>query len=310
MNINLNEFVKQLYQQANEKDLLIEIGIKNFLAYQKINKRPGTYRYYKELYKSILAYFELVNINYFSQLTNEVLINYMYYLQSIKNKPVTINKKITGIKTLINYLEDLDLINHIEFKVKKLKEIKPKIETVDLDNLQKVISHLRNHHTVQHQLIIELMLQTGVRRTELLNITRENINLNENTIFLERTKTGNTRNIYFDNLIKELIIKELKNKPKSKYLFVTIEGKQLTTSAIDSLFNRIKKELNLEKLSPHLLRHTYATTIMEETHDIEQVRILLGHTTYEMTKRYLHLKESTTKTNSLKCNPLTKIKRE
>ena len=73
---------------------------------------------------------------------------------------------------------------------------------------------------------------------------------------------------------------------------------------------RIKKELNVETLSPHLLRHTYATMIMEETHDIEQVRILLGHTTYEMTKRYLHLKESTTKSSSLKCNPLSKIKRE
>ena len=73
---------------------------------------------------------------------------------------------------------------------------------------------------------------------------------------------------------------------------------------------RIKKELNVETLSPHLLRHTYATMLMEETHDIEQVRILLGHTTYEMTKRYLHLKETTTKSSSLNCNPSNKIKRE
>ena len=102
----------------------------------------------------------------------------------------------------------------------------------------------------------------------------------------------------------------MNSKPNSKYLFVTLEGKQLTTAAIQSLFMRIKKELNVETLSPHLLRHTYATMLMEETHDIEQVRILLGHTTYEMTKRYLHLKETTTKSSSLNCNPSNKIKRE
>lgn len=310
MNINLNEFVTKLYQQYEQKDLEIEVGITHFLSYQKVNKRPGTYRYYTELFKSIRDYFELANINYFSQLNNQVLINFMNHLQAKNNKPATINKRIGGIKTLVSYLEDLELINHIDFKVRKLKEVKPKIETVNLNDLQKLIIHLRDHHTVQHQLIVELMLQTGVRRTELLNITRDNINLEENTIFLERTKSGNTRNIYFDNLIKELIIKEINDKPKSKYLFVTSEGSQLTYSAIQSLFYRIKKELNLEKLSPHLLRHTFGTTIMEETHDIEQVRILLGHTTYEMTKRYLHLKESTTKLSSLNCNPLTKIKRE
>lgn len=310
MNINLNEFVKQLYQQANEKDLLISIGIENFLTYSKLNKRPGTYRYYKEMFKGIIEYFDAMNINYFSQLTNEVIVNYMNYLHKINNKPVTINKKITGIKTLLNYLEDIEMINHIEIKIKKLKEIKPKIQTVDLETLQLVINHLRDHHSKQHQLIFELMLQTGVRRTELLNIERHNINLEENTIYLERTKSGNSRNLYFDNLIKELIEYEIKSKPNNKFLFITHEGKQLTTSAIDSMFNRIKKELSILTLSPHLLRHTFGTILMEETKDIETVRILLGHTSYEMTKRYLHLKESTTKENSLKGNPLTKIKRE
>ena len=310
MNINLNEFVKQLYNQANEKDLEIQIGINHFLAHAKYNKRPGTFRYYNELFKAITEYFDLVNINYFSQLSTETLINFSYHLKNKGNKPATINKKIGGIKTLVSYLEDLELINHIDFKFKKLKETKPKIETIDLDILQLVIETLRHHHSAQHQLIIELMLQTGVRRTEMLNIERKNINLNENTIYLEKTKSGNPRNLYFDNLIKELIEYEIKNKPNSKFLFITNDGTQLTTSAVDSLFKRIKKELNLEKLSPHLLRHTFGTMIMEETHDIEQTRILLGHTTYELTKRYLHLKETTTKTNSLRCNPLSKIKRD
>lgn len=310
MNINLNEFVQKLYQQANEKDLMIEIGINHFLSYVKMNKRDGTYRYYRETFKAITNYFDVIGISYFSQLSTEVLINYTYYLQGIGNKPVSINKKIGAIKTLCKYIEDLELINHIEFKIRKLKEVTPKIETVDFETLQKVVTQLRKHHSNQHQLIFELMLSTGVRRTELLHIERKNINFNENYIYLERTKSGYPRFLYFDNIMAAMIKYELTHKPISNYLFVTSDGKQLTTSMIDSMFYRIKKELNLERLSPHLLRHTYATTIMKEKHDIEQVRVLLGHQTYEMSKRYLHLEESTTKQTSLNCNPLTKIKRE
>ena len=162
MNINLNEFVQKLYQQANEKDLMIEIGINHFLSYVKMNKRDGTYRYYRETFKAVTNYFDVIGISYFSQLSTEVLINYTYYLQGIGNKPVSINKKIGAIKTLCKYIEDLELINHIEFKIRKLKEVTPKIETVDFETLQKVVTQLRKHHSNQHQLIFELM-QGGCR---------------------------------------------------------------------------------------------------------------------------------------------------
>ena len=310
MNINLNEFVKQLYKQANEKDMLIEIGIKYFLEYTKANKRPATLYYYEVKMNQIMNYFDAINIHYFSQLNNEVLINYISYLQGINNKPVTINKMIGAIKTLINYLEDLELINPVNIKIKKLKETESKIETIDIKTLQLVIDELKAHHSKQHQLIFELFIGTGIRRTELIFIKRKNIDFNNNLIYLDRTKTGHSRYIYFDNLIKELILNEIKYKPNSEYLFVNPDGQQLSTSAIDSLFLRIKKELNIEVLSPHKLRHTYATMIMEKEKDIEQVRLLLGHTTYDMTKRYLHLSNEKLKETSLKSNPLNSLKRE
>ena len=310
MNINLNEFVKQLYQQANEKDLLIEIGIKHFMQYNKANKRPATCRYYDEKFKFILKYFDIMNIHYFSQISNDVLINFIEYLQTTKNGTTSINKYIGSIKTLIKYLEELELINPINIRVKKLKETQPKIQTIELETLQQIINQLRAHHSNQHQLIFELFIGTGIRRTELIYIKRCNIDFDKNSIYLERTKTGHTRYIYFDNLIKELILNEIKYKPNSEYLFVSHEGKQLSTSAIDSLFLRIKKELNILVLSPHKLRHTYATMIMQKERDIEQVRLLLGHTTYDMTKRYLHLSNEQLKETSLKSNPLNSLIRE
>lgn len=231
-------------------------------------------------------------------------------MQSINNKASTINKMIGAIKTLISYLEDLELINPVNIKIKKLKEEIPKIETIDIKTLQMVIDELKYHHSKQHQLIFQLFIGTGIRRTELIHIKRNNIDFINNSIYLERTKTGQTRFIYFDNLIKELILNEIKIKPKSEYLFVNHDGQQLTTSAIDSLFLRIKKELNILVLSPHKLRHTYATMIMQKEKDIEQVRLLLGHTTYDMTKRYLHLSNEQLKETSLNSNPLNSLNRK
>lgn len=309
MNINLNDFVKQLYKQANEKDLEIEIGMQHFLSYQKSNKRPATFKYYELKFNQILNYFDTVNVHNFSQINNEVLINYISYMQSINNKPATINKMIGAIKTLINYLEELEMIEHINIKIKKLKEQEPKIEIIDVETLQEVITYLNEHKPVQHRLVFQLMLATGIRRTELIFIKRCNIDLDNNSIYLERTKTGPTRYIYFDNLIKELIIHELTFKPTSKYLFVNDSGGQISTATIDSIFQRTKKELNINMLSPHKLRHTYATMIMQQEKDIEQVRLLLGHSTYNMTKRYLHLTNNQLKETSLKCNPLNALNR-
>lgn len=310
MNINLNDFVIQLYKQANEKDLLIEIGMNHFLEYEKLNKRDATYRYYKLKFNQILNYLNSINIHHFSQINNEVLLNYISYLQTRNNKASTINKMVGAIKTVIKYLEELELINPINIRIKKIKETIPKIQTIDIDTLQKVLNELTMHHSKQHQLIFQLFIGTGIRRTELVYIKRKNIDFGKNTIYLERTKTGPTRFIYFDNLIKELIIHEIKFKPTSEYLFVNHEGQQLSTSAIDSLFLRIKKELNIEVLSPHKLRHTYATMIMQKEKDIEQVRLLLGHSTYDMTKRYLHLSNEQLKETSLNSNPLNSLKRE
>ena len=307
MNINLNDFVKALYKEANEKDLLLEIGINHFLNFSKINKRPATVEFYERKFNQLIDYFHQRNIFYISQITNEVLITYITEQQHKGLKATSINKNVGAIKALINYLTENEMINPITIKVKKLKEIIPQIETIDLETIKEIILHLRKHHSIQHQLIFELIVATGIRRTELIFIKRNNINLDDNSIYLERTKNGHPRYIYFSNLIKELIVYEIKNKPTSEYLFVNHYGNQLTTSAIDSFFLRIKKELKIDILSPHKLRHTYATVLLEKEKDMEQIRLLLGHETYEMTKRYLHVNEKKLKETSLNLNPLAYI---
>ena len=70
--------------------------------------------------------------------------------------------------------------------------------------------------------------------------------------------------------------------------------------------SEIKNDLKIDKFSPHILRHTYATSILE-CGDIETVRLLLGHESYEMTKRYLHIKDKKLMNTSINYNPLANL---
>lgn len=302
MLINLNDFVKKLYQEQNEKDLLIINGIYYFLEYYKHNKRVATFNFYRNKLNLINEYLKSTNINYFSQLNDSVILNYISYMQKRNNKNSTINKNIGVLKTLISFLEKHDLIQSINFKVDKLKETNPNIKILDLSSIKLIVDYISKFSN-RKQLIFYLFASTGIRRTELVNIKKTNININNNSIYLEHTKSGHARFIYFSDMVKTFIIYELNRNIKSEYLFCEENGVRLSPSKIDNFFKKIKRDLNLKNFSPHILRHTYATAILKQT-DLETVRLLLGHQTYEMTKRYLHLENSKLKNDSILFNPL------
>jgi integrase/recombinase XerC len=226
-------------------------------------------------------------------------------MQERNNKNSTINKNIGVLKTLVSFLIKHDLIQSINFKVDKLKETSPNIKILDLECIKLIVNYIKKFSN-RKQLIFYLFASTGIRRTELVYIKKSNINLNNNSIYLEHTKSGHARFIYFSEMVKDFIINELNKHYKSDYLFCEENGYCLSTAKIDQFFKKIKNDLKLESFSPHILRHTYATAILKQT-DLETVRLLLGHQTYEMTKKYLHLENSKLKTNSILFNPLDSI---
>lgn len=302
MIIDLNDFVKELYKRNNEKDILIQNGIQYFLEYYKQNKRIATYLYYKGKLSMIQEFFGENDIQYFSQINDKLLMKYISILQAKNNKNTTINKYIGTIKTLISFLNKRELINPINIQIQKLNEIKPNINILDSKTIQQISEYMKTKDN-QKQVIFFLLAATGIRRTELVNIKRSNVDIENNSIYLEHTKNGHTRFIYFPNYLKELLKNELNKNIKSTYLFTEQNGSKISVYKVDHIFANIRNKLKIKKLSPHMLRHTYATALIE-SNDIETVRILLGHESYEMTKRYLHIKDKKIMETSLKYNPL------
>lgn len=306
--INTEELISFLLSKQDVKSINILEGFKIFQAHNKLYKRPATHDYYITNLKMIFAYFDWQKVYTTSQITKAVLDDYVNYRTSnYKVKNITINKELKSLYAMLNYLVKKGFINSF-LKVDFLPESPTKIETVDKADLKRILEYASTLCN-QSQLIIRLLISTGIRTTELTFITKENVDLDNSQIYLDHTKTGKPRYIFIpDEYTKKLIIQNIQENKKNNFLlFSSKDGSQLTANAIRVILKKIKRKLNIEVLSPHKLRHTYATNLVSEGADIESVRLLLGHSTYEMTKRYLHLSTSHIKSVNNQFNVLKMV---
>lgn len=309
MNTEFNNFLKKYMLEVKDADIEIENGIRIFLLHVKATKSPYTLKFYKHHLFSILDFFKMKGLKFFSNINSHALDEFVLFERDIVHvENSTINKRIGALKTCSSYLSSDEVGNIIlkPISYPKLKAKKPEIKIIENYELQLLLDYL-DKLTIKDRLIILLLIQTGIRRTELCMIHKKDIELKENRIYLLYTKTNNPRYIYFDEDTKIIISKYLKMN-NSIYLFSNDNLNPLDPNYVSRLFKKIKRELNIN-ISPHKLRHTYATQLLINGASMESVRLLLGHSSLEMTKRYLHLKQRTLKEISLELNPLPKYKK-
>lgn len=167
------------------------------------------------------------------------------------------------------------------------------------------------HKELHHQIVFRIILETGVRRTELINIKIKNININEKKIYLTHTKNHEHRYIFLSDKTRDLLERHINNtQPGIKYVFYNpTTQERMSQNFIDSFFIRTKKILNFEKLGSHLLRHTFCTYIAKakDVH-IQILQRLMGHKDIRMTLRYTHLANQDTLSDAASIyNPIAKL---
>lgn len=304
----MQELEKMLFDYFNKKDnkiISIENAYNLFITFNNEVKRKDTIRFYKEHFKPFLKYCEIIKIKNFNDINNEVLENYYIYLKGLGNSNNTINKRIGLIRNIYHFLLSQGYINKMDLIFKHFEEKEKPITTISESEIIELVKYATTKN-LQTKIIIFLLLETGLRRNELVNIKKSNVNLKDNKIFLEITKNKKTRYIFISDYLKELIKNQLKKRTKI-YLFETKDNKQLKADYITYMLFMAKKRLKIENLSPHKLRHTYATMMLKNGANIEEIRKLLGHTTYEMTRKYLDYIEEDLKKANEKFNPLAKL---
>lgn len=265
----------------------------NFLNYIK-NKNYSNYTinsYNKDL-DNFYVYLnqnntEIKKVNY------KFLRGYLTVLYDKKYSKKTIARNISTLKSFFKYLKKKNIIKSNPMNLIKTPKIDKKLpKFLNYDDLEKILSipDTTTFLGKRNALILELLYSTGVRVSELVNIKLNDIDLSEEKILI-LGKGNKERYVLFGRKAKEKILDYLKEKmDDSPYLIVNRYGNKISDRGIRKILDSIILEASLSyKISPHTLRHTFATHMLDSGADIEIVRELLGHESLSTTQIYTHV---------------------
>ena len=207
---------------------------------------------------------------------------------------VSINRKISSLRSYFKFLKRQGFISKDPAQSIKLLSTKKRLpsffsESVMNDLFSKV-KFSNDFEGTRDKLIIELFYQTGIRVSELVDLKLSQFNVLDRTL----TVFGKGRKERKIPLLKNTITCfndyfEHRKKIKSNYLFVTIKSKKAYTKLIYRVVNsNLAKVSTLTKRSPHVLRHTFATHLLNRGADINTIKELLGHKSLLSTQVYTH----------------------
>ena len=226
--------------------------------------------------------------------TSQDINKYIKYLFDQDFKSSSVNRKISSIKAYFIFLKKkkyIDVIPTEDMPIpKQNKNLPNSMSEKDVETLLSSINAKRDIE-IRDKAMVELLYATGVRVSELINIKFSNIDMNRNVIRV-LGKGSKERLITFGDQAHDAITKYLliRDKSQSKELFLSNRGKILSRV---SFWNRIKVYLtrcNLKSnISPHTLRHAFATHLLNRGADLRSVQMLLGHSDLSTTQIYTHI---------------------
>lgn len=259
--------------------MLLEEMKRKYLNNVQITLSDGTYRCYKCHLDYICNWLFSKKVFDDSQINIDVMSKFILSQHYVGVKNSTINKRIKPFKLMFKF----NNIDNEIFNVAKLKEDKTTFTALSKFELNTLVVYLnRSKMKLQNRLLIFLLVDTGMRVNELLNIKVQNINFSNNTILLETTKNKISRFVPFTDATAVLLKEYLFTCSASINLF------NLKYSTVRSLFVRIQKHLNFSKFHPHMLRHTLASKLHSNGVSVLIIKEIMGHTNVSTTERYIH----------------------
>ena len=230
--------------------------------------------------------------------------NYMDYLKYSKN---TISRKISAIRSFYKYLARNGYIAFNPFSLttgpKKDKLLPKFLYYNELEELFNACD-LSTFLGVRDRLILEMLYATGMRVGELETIKINDINFYDNSIKI-LGKGNKERIVYFGEYAREILDMYLEMRDdKCEYLLINNKKERLTARGVRYIINKVVDKASLNtKVSPHMLRHSFATHLLNEGCDLLSVQELLGHESLRATQVYTHVTNDRLKDVYLKAHP-------
>ena len=286
--------------------------IYDYMNYLSLERQlsPNTIDGYR---RDLEDFYKFVNKSY-RIIFKEDIIKYIEYLNK-KVGPKTINRHIVSIKNYFKYLERNDLIkNNPMSDITGLKTPKKMPRVLSVEEVDKLLDiELKDAYDYRNKAMLELMYSSGLRVSELLNLTINNIDFDMNLVRIfgkgskERivpiSEVATKYLFEYINLYRNTLIK---NKV-TDIIFLNSRGYKLSRQGFFKILRQIALEKGINReISPHVLRHSFATHLLNNGADLRSIQTMLGHENIETTQIYTHVSNNYVKQNYDEAHPRSK----
>jgi len=291
----------------------MEKQLKLFFDFLENEKKASnnTLQSYKRDIKQYENYLEQKQKGY-DEITAKEMKEYIEHLEEIGKKPSTISRNIASIRSFYQY----------EVKNKKLKE--DPTEGIQSPKVEKRVPSILTSNEVsllleqpkgtdlkgiRDKAMLEFAYATGMRVTEIISLNVEDINLEEGVVVCKNG--GKQRTIPLGNIslkaLKEYVTAArniLIKKDDTKALFVNINGTRLTRQGFWKIIKYYKEQAHISKdITPHVLRHSFATHLLQNGADLKSIQAMLGHSDILSTQVYMQFQDDSLKDIYRKAHP-------
>lgn len=275
--------------------------IREYIKHIKLERRYSNHTV--EAYQGDLIQFEYFLSDFFhSENINWQLVDkrhvrhFLGYLVSAGLKKISIARKLAALKSFFAFLTQQQILQLNPTRTLKTPKYEKKLpEFLSIQHLETLLDMppVQSFEGVRDRAILELFYAAGIRRAELLALKIKDLLLNEGLIRVvgkgEKERVVPIGSYAQVSLEKYLRVRSQYVKTKVENVFILKSGDEMYAMAIHRIINKyLQKVTDIKKKSPHILRHSFATHLMNQGADIRAVKDLLGHTNLSTTQIYTH----------------------
>lgn len=273
--------------------------VNSFLDYLNFEKKYSKHTitaYKNDLYSFQKFYEKEFNDSNISTVNYAQIRNWIVALVNLEVTNRTINRKISSLKSFYKFLqktkqlEESPLAKHSALKI--AKRIQVPFSEKEIENVINTEVDFNDFEAVRNKLIVELLYSTGMRRSELIHIKVVDIDFNGQTVKVLGKRNKERIIPLLNSVIKSLkdyLVLRSSIETNQSYLLLTKKGKKTYDTLVYRIINNYFSSVSSKvKKSPHVIRHSFATHLLNEGADLNSVKELLGHSSLASTQIYTH----------------------
>ena len=248
----------------------------------------------------------------YSKVTDEEIKTYIKYMQEIGKKPSTISRGLASIRSFYQYEVKNKKVENDPTEGIQSPKIEKRVPSVLTSNEVALLLEQPKDvdlKGIRDKAMLEFAYATGMRVTEIISLNIDDINLEQG--YARCTNGKRTRTIPLGNMslkaLKEYILNArniMIKDENEKALFVNVNGQRLTRQGFWKIIKYYKEQAHIEKdITPHVLRHSFATHLLQNGADLKSIQTMLGHSDILSTQIYMQFQDETIKNIYRKAHP-------